>query len=173
MPSRALRRPWTPDGSRFDSERLLVLKSILSNGQKIGTVALESDLGELTRQVQHFLWVVLTVIAGAALVAFVLSSRLQRSILEPIAHLGAVARLVSAGKNYAARAVKQSDDDLGQLTDTFNEMLTEIQHRDEELSRHRDRLEQTVAARTGELVKSNTQLLDAKRQGRSRQPRQE
>ncbi len=73
-----------------------------------------------------------------------------------------VARLVSAGKNYAARAVKQSDDDLGQLTDTFNEMLTEIQHRDEELSRHRDRLEQTVAARTGELVKSNAQLLEAK-----------
>jgi len=103
-----------------------------------------------------------TVIVGAALVAYVLSSRLQRSILEPIAHLGAVARLVSAGKNYAARAVKQSDDDLGQLTDTFNEMLTEIQHRDEELSRHRDRLEQTVAARTGELVKSNAQLLEAK-----------
>ena len=150
------------DGSRFDSDRLVVLKSIVSNGQKIGTVALESDLGELTRQVQHFLWVVLTVIVGAALVAYVLSSRLQRSILEPIAHLGAVARLVSAGKNYAARAVKQSDDDLGQLTDTFNEMLTEIQHRDEELSRHRDRLEQTVAARTGELVKSNAQLLEAK-----------
>jgi len=152
----------TADGSRFDSARLLVFKSILSNGQKIGTVALESDLGELTRQVQHFLGVVLTVIVGAALLVFVLSSRLQRSILEPIAHLGAVARLVSAGKNYAARAVKQSDDDLGQLTDTFNEMLTEIQHRDEELSRHRDRLEQTVAARTGELVKSNTQLLEAK-----------
>ncbi len=152
----------TDDGSRFESDRLLVFKSIFSNGQKIGTVALESDLGELTRQVRHFLGVVLTVIVGAALLAFVLSSRLQRSILEPIAHLGAVARLVSAGKNYAARAVKQSDDDLGQLTDTFNEMLTEIQHRDEELSRHRDRLEQTVAARTGELVKSNTQLLEAK-----------
>ena len=150
------------DGSRFEADRLIVLKSILSNGQKIGTVALESDRGELTRDVQHFLGVVLAVIVGASLVFFVLSSRLQRSILEPIAHLGAVARLVSAGKNYAARAVKQSDDDLGQLTDTFNEMLTEIQHRDEELSRHRDRLEQTVDARTGELVKSNAQLLVAK-----------
>ena len=152
----------TADGSHFDSVRLIVFKSIFSNGQKLGTVALESDLSELTRQVQHFLWVVLTVILGASLVAFVLSSRLQRSILEPIAHLAAVARLVSAGKNYAARAIKQSDDDLGQLTDTFNEMLTEIQHRDEELLRHRDRLEQTVAARTLELVKSNTQLLEAK-----------
>jgi signal transduction histidine kinase/CheY-like chemotaxis protein len=150
------------DGSRYESNRLIVLKSIVSNGQKIGTVALESDLGELNRELRHFLWVVSTVIVGASLVAFFLFSRLQRSILRPIAHLGAVARLVSAGKNYSARAVKQTDDDLGQLTDTFNEMLTEIQHRDEELLRHRDRLEQTVAARTGELVRSNAQLLEAK-----------
>jgi signal transduction histidine kinase len=105
---------------------------------------------------------VLAVMLGASLLALVLSSGLQRSILEPIAHLASVARLVSADKNYAARAVKQSDDDLGQLTDTFNEMLAEIQQRDEALLRHRDRLEHTVAARTEELVKSNVQLLEAK-----------
>jgi len=69
---------------------------------------------------------------------------------------------VSSGKNYGARAVKQSNDDLGQLTDTFNEMLAEIQQRDEALLRHRDELEHTVAARTDELVKSNVQLLEAK-----------
>lgn len=47
--------PLLPDGSRFDSERLTVFKSILSGGQKIGTVALQSDLGELSSQLQHFL----------------------------------------------------------------------------------------------------------------------
>lgn len=154
--------PLLADGSRFDSQSLTVFKSILSGGQKIGTVVLESDLEELSTQLQHFLWVVLGVIAGASLVAVFLSSRLQRSILEPIAHLASVARLVSSGKSYGARAVKQSDDDLGQLTDTFNEMLAEIQSRDEVLLRHRDQLEQTVAARTEELVKSNVQLLEAK-----------
>jgi signal transduction histidine kinase len=40
--------------------------------------------------------------------------------------------------------VKVSDDDLGQLTDVFNEMLSEIERRDEELLLHRDRLEQEV-----------------------------
>ena len=150
------------DGGRFDFQRLTVFKSILSGGQQIGTVELESDLGELTSELQHFLWVVFVVIVGASVVAVFFSSRLQRSILEPIAHLAAVARLVSSGKSYGARAVKQSDDDLGQLTDTFNEMLAEIQQRDEALLRHRDELEQTVAARTEELVKSNVQLLEAK-----------
>jgi signal transduction histidine kinase/CheY-like chemotaxis protein len=154
--------PLLSDGSRFDSQHLTVFKSILSAGQKVGTVELESDLGELNDQLAHFLWVVLVVIAGASLLAVMLSSRLQRPILEPIAQLASVARLVSIGKNYGMRAVKQSDDDLGQLTDTFNEMLTEIQSRDEALLRHRDELEHTVASRTEELVKSNLQLLEAK-----------
>jgi len=150
------------DGSWFEAQRLIVFKSILSGGQKIGTAVLESDLGELHDQLVHFLWVVFMVITGASLLAVILSSWLQRPILEPIAHLASVARLVSIGKNYGARAVKQSNDDLGQLTDTFNAMLAEIEQRDEQLLEHRDRLEQTVAARTEELVKSNVQLLEAK-----------
>jgi signal transduction histidine kinase/CheY-like chemotaxis protein len=154
--------PLREDGSAFGSERLIEFKSIHSAGQKIGTVALESDLGDLRSRLQHFLWVVFAVILGASLVAVILSSRLQRSILEPIAHLAAVARLVSTNKDYAARAIKKSDDDLGQLTDTFNEMLAEIQQRDEALLRNRDQLEHTVAARTEELVRSNVQLLEAK-----------
>src|SRR5260370_32871217 len=52
--------------------------------------------------------------------------------------------LFRSDKNYAARAVKQADDDLGQLTDTFNGMLSEIERRDEALTGHRDRLEQEV-----------------------------
>jgi two-component system, sensor histidine kinase and response regulator len=150
------------DRSWVDPHGVHVSKSILTGAQKIGTVMLESDLGELDDKLQHFLWMVLLIIIGASLMAVVLSSRLQRPILEPIAHLSAVARLVSAGKNYGARAVKQSDDDLGQLTDTFNEMLGEIQHRDQELLQNRYQLEQTVAARTEELVKSNALLLVAK-----------
>src|SRR5712671_1127495 len=99
--------PLQADGIRFDTQRVTVIKSILNGKQKIGSVILVSDLGELQEQLQHFLWMVFALIVGASLIATALSSRLQRPILEPIAHLAAVARLVSAGKNYGARAVKQ------------------------------------------------------------------
>ena len=59
---------------------------------------------------------------------------------------------VSREKNYTVRAVKYADDDLGQLIDTFNGMLSEIESRDAELLNKGDRLEQEVAARTAELV---------------------
>jgi len=150
------------DSTWSDSHGLWVFKSILNGEQKIGTVALESDLGALDEMLIHFLWVILVMIAVASLLAVVLSSRLQRPILEPIAHLAGIARLVSAGKDYGVRAVKQSNDDLGQLTDTFNQMLAEIQRRDDELIHHRDQLEEMVANRTRELVSSNVHLQEAK-----------
>ena len=89
---------------------------------------------------------------GASLLALLLSSKLQGIILKPIGHLAQVAKTVSLEKNYAIRAVKRADDDLGELTDTFNEMLSEIERRDEAVTGHRDRLEQEVAIRTADLL---------------------
>ena len=48
--------------------------------------------------------------------------------------------------------MKQADDDLGALTDTFNEMLSEIERRDVKITGHRDRLEEEVALRTADLL---------------------
>jgi signal transduction histidine kinase/CheY-like chemotaxis protein len=50
----------------------------------------------------------------------------------------------------------------GQLVDGFNGMLAEIQQRDEQLSKHRDQLEQQVEARTAELLHTNSELRQAK-----------
>jgi len=140
------------DRTWFEGDRLIVFKSVWLKGQKIGTVCLKSDLEELNGRLRHFAEIVLAILTGTALLALLLSSRLQGIILRPIVHLAQVAKTVSVEKNYGLRAVKQADDDLGQLTDTFNHMLAEIEHRDEELRGHRDRLEQEVASRTADLV---------------------
>ena len=146
------------DGSKFEADRFILFRTVRLNGQKIGTVYLASDLGELSSRLRRFSTMLLVVMLGVSLFAGALSWRLQRTILDPIAHLGQVARIVSVQKNYAARALKQSDDDLGKLTDTFNEMLSEIESRDHALSGHRDSLELEVAARTA----ANVELVEAK-----------
>jgi signal transduction histidine kinase/CheY-like chemotaxis protein len=140
-----------PEGSRFKGDRFVLFHDIQLDGQQIGTILLESDLSELRARLGRFAAVVAIILLGAALLALVLGSRLQRVISEPIAHLAQVAQRISHGKDYAARATKSSSDDLGQLIDTFNQMLDEIQHRDQELLTHRDRLEEQVASRTAEL----------------------
>jgi signal transduction histidine kinase/DNA-binding response OmpR family regulator len=137
---------------RFAGNRLTLVKPILAGGQSIGTISLQSDLGEARAQLRQSAAVILTILLAAALLAMGLASRLQRAISEPIRHLAETARHVSLQNDYGARAAKLADDDLGQLTDTFNGMLAEIERRDEQLLEHQNHLEREVSNRTAELV---------------------
>jgi two-component system sensor histidine kinase/response regulator len=139
-------------GSRFEVDRLIVYRDIRLANQIAGVIYLESDLGELHERLVRFAWTVFLILLISSALAMALSSKLQRSVSEPIAHLAGVAKAVSGQKNYAVRAVKHSDDDLGQLIDSFNGMLAEIEARDRELSNRGEVLEREVAARTAELV---------------------
>jgi signal transduction histidine kinase/CheY-like chemotaxis protein len=150
------------DGAWFRAGRLILFKTIRLDGVKIGTIYLESDLDELDTRIRRFAGIVSAILLGAWLLALALASWLQGIILEPIAHLSRAAKIVSEQKTYSTRAVKVADDDLGQLTDVFNGMLSEIERRDADLLRHQDLLEHEVAARTAELVKSNADLRVAK-----------
>ena len=116
-------------------------KHIALDNQSIGGTYLKSDLDALrTRGWARFTEIVMGVLFLSSLFALALSARLQRIISGPIAHLAATARTISLQKDYSGRAVKESDDELGQLIDTFNEMLTEIESRDHAVARLNTRI---------------------------------
>src|SRR6185436_20353047 len=63
---------------------------------------------------------------------------------------------------YDLRAPRGGSDEIGELVNGFNEMLDEIQERDERLRRHKDELEGTVSRRTSELRTLNAELVSAR-----------
>ena len=150
------------DGAWFEANRLVVFKSVVLSGSKIGTVYLESNLEEIDTRLKRFAGIIVGILLVTWLLALAIASRLQGIILDPIANLGRAARIVSNEKTYSTRAVKVADDDLGQLTDVFNAMLAEIERRDSDLIRYQESLEQQVEARTAELVQSNLSLMGAR-----------
>src|SRR3989442_806727 len=139
------------NGHRFDDRHLELFREILLNGRAIGTVYLKSDLLELNTRLQQYANIVIYVLLISIGVAWLLSLRLQKIVSQPILHLAKTTRAVSARKNYSLRAVKQSNDELGELIDGFNDMLAQIQVRDSELEQARNYLEQRVQERTKEL----------------------
>ncbi|MGA8183398.1 MAG: CHASE sensor domain-containing protein, partial [Terriglobia bacterium] len=151
-----------PDGSSFGQGRLRLFHSIRLDEQQIGTIYLESDLQELSARIREYLMVVSVILVASLFLAFFLSSRLQGVISGPILDLAETAQLVSKKKNYSIRAVKQGEDELGELIDGFNEMLSQIQLRDQELGHHQENLQDEVAARTAELRAANEELSEAK-----------
>jgi two-component system, sensor histidine kinase len=139
------------DVSFQEGDRLIVFHGILLDGQLIGTVYLESDSGEIYDRILQRLQISGFLMGAALLLAYFLSVRLQRFISGPILHLAETARDISVNKNYATRAVKTTNDELGLLIETFNEMLAQIEMRDLQVQKQRD-----------ELLTMNSQLIDAK-----------
>jgi len=96
----------------------------------------------------------LAVLLGVLLIGIVLASRLQQVITRPIYHLLNIMEGVTHQNNYSLRAQKTTDDEVGQLVNGFNEMITQIDG-------YRHHLEDKVQERTIELVKARDQALAA------------
>jgi signal transduction histidine kinase/CheY-like chemotaxis protein len=141
-----------PEGIQFQPDRLILFHPIKLDDRPIGALCLESDLEEMHQRLVQFVWTIVIVLFLASLPALALARKLQNAISAPLLHLAGTAKLVSAREDYTVRAVRENEDELGDLVDNFNEMLAKIQRRDAELQQHRDHLEEQVAARTLELV---------------------
>jgi signal transduction histidine kinase len=147
-----------PPGHLFSWTTLTVFESIYQDDEIIGGVCLRSDLSPLYTALKRNAANTAAVLVLAAFAAYLISSRLQRIISSPILNLAKVARQVSEQKDYSTRATKTSNDEVGLLIDSFNEMLEQIQQRDFELVKARDDLEIRVKERTAELTQTNEQL---------------
>jgi nitrogen fixation/metabolism regulation signal transduction histidine kinase len=150
------------DGSYFKSGRLIQFRTIKLAQEQLGTTYIEFDLQELTRHRNRYAEVLVAVLAVCSAAAFLLASRLQKLVSEPILHLVDTARAISHKKNYSLRAEGQGRDELGTLIAAFNQMLDEIELRDERVQQNRNQLEDEVAVRTAELRTVNEQLVAAK-----------
>ena len=144
----------------FGRDQLVLVRKINFDGEVIGAIYLRSDLSELHDRMKLSAIIFVVVMLGAGLTGYVVASRLQRVISDPVSHLAEVVGQVAGDGNYSVRAVKQANDEVGGLIEGFNEMLTQIQARDRKLQQTQDELEQRVDARTRELA-SSVSLLNA------------
>ena len=136
---------------QFTENQLIVYRSIDLDGDQIGTIAVQKDLREVQARLTAFGTAVSIVTIASALLVLVLVFRLQRVILVPILYLVGAAKQVSAIQDYSIRVPRGSGDEIGVLITTFNQMLEQIQSRDEALTSAKNELEDRVVERTCEL----------------------
>ena len=146
------------DSHYFKQDHLWLFQRIRFNGDTEGTILLKSDLRALRSRFLRYAGIVVLVLPGSLFVALLLSGRLQRLISQPILQLVKTAKSIALDRDYSVRAQKQSEDELGLLIDSFNQMLTQIQERDVQLQEAQNRLEHRVLERTAELSRSNSEL---------------
>lgn len=147
-----------PERHAFTRHFLTVVRPILLDDERIGTICLVASLDALYTRLQKAAITITSILLIASLGAYLFSSRLQRLILGPILYLAGVAHFVSEKKEYAIRAERNTDDEVGLLIQAFNEMLEQIQQRDSALVNANELLEARVDERTAALSAANEKL---------------
>jgi signal transduction histidine kinase len=160
-------------GYHFQGQSLVGFQPVLQGHKRLGTLYLRLDAGLVLRQwFQNSIGITVAVIAIGLIAAYFISKRLQKQISQPILALAETAKAISERRDFSVRAKKLGRDELGMLTDAFNEMLVEIQAQDnaihedidkrkqveEEIRQLNTELEERVTSRTVELETANKEL---------------
>jgi len=104
---------------------LAVSGAVRYNGAVVGVVRMVTSLSLVDRQIILIICIALAI--GVAILAIVYFSNLYfvRSIVEPVADVTETAKRIAAG-SYGVQIEKKFDDEIGDLTDTINDMSLKI-----------------------------------------------
>ncbi len=155
----SLQVPGDPNALQTSRSRLRIKRPIMLDGEAIGSVHLQYDPSNLYNSLKRMMGFILASIFFALAAAYFIATKFQGVLTRPISALTELAASVSANKDYSARAIRQSNDELGTLTDAFNVMLSRIQDRDAKLQRTNENLEKRVEERTAAIDSQNRHLV--------------
>ena len=142
-------------GYVFRNNYLEGFEPVIEGNNRLGTLYVKSDMKAVYNRFSLY-----GIVAGVFIIlsfffAYLLSRRLQRSISMPILELAEIAGNISEKKDYSVRAEKRNNDEIGALTDAFNQMLNQIETQNAKINALNANLEEKVALRTSELSGAN------------------
>ena len=131
----------TAEAYSFANNSLELVRPIVFQGDRIGTVYIRSDLQEIYSRLERYAGIVAIILLISLPAALLFSTIFQSATTRPIVELAGVARMVSREKQYDVRApASTSQDEIALLVEAFNEMLDQIQERDAALQHTHERL---------------------------------
>ncbi|MFW0776959.1 MAG: sensor histidine kinase [Rickettsiales bacterium] len=142
--------PEPPESQQVEvtNSRIKISKAVTNfAGEIIGYIYIESTLVQIHDYIQKQTFIALLVGLMALVISYLLAIGLQNAISRPILRLADTAKQVTTLKDYSIRAEQAGDphkefnNELVHLTTAFNEMLTEIGTRDQQLKKQNIDLE--------------------------------
>ncbi|MEO8751288.1 MAG: ATP-binding protein [Casimicrobiaceae bacterium] len=135
-----------PDGSAIHDDHVDVFQRIVDKKEILGTVFLRSRY-ELSGRLQAYVGILAGVLVAGLLVALAMSAWLQSTVTKPIVAVANAAREVMESRRFSLRVKRTTDDEIGYLVDSFNDMLSEIGRRQDALQLSNQTLEREMLVR--------------------------
>ncbi|HUP29104.1 MAG TPA: ATP-binding protein [Usitatibacter sp.] len=139
-----------PTGVGISRGEIQIFRPIVENGEPIGSVYLRAAYDPWTRLFDYMtiIGLVMLVSLGAATL---ISARLQSAVTAPVLDVARVSREVMERRDYSQRVRKTTEDEIGQLVDSFNAMLAEVGRRSDALRDADQRKDEFLATLAHEL----------------------
>lgn len=135
---------------KVSGDRAELAQPIRRDGETLGFIYLRAAY-DVWGRVRAYLSISVLVTLSSMTLAFLLASRLQRGIIEPLDSVAEAAREIVVHRNYGVRARKTWDDEIGMVVDAFNNMLEEVETRSHELREADRRKDEFLATLAHEL----------------------
>lgn len=103
------------------------------NNDKVGTMLVVAHLVTLQDLIYKQIWITIFIVLLVSVLALGVSYIIQPIITGPVLSLVGLTKRISEEKDYSLRAATNSDDEVGILSASFNNMLATIQEREKEL----------------------------------------
>lgn len=111
----------------FDEDYLHYKEFILLKGKPVGALYVKTSLEGIHQRQSRITVVALLMIIVSCLLSYLVTYRMQLTITQPLRQLTRVAQHVRHMRDYSLRASHETDDEIGELVDSFNSMLNTIQ----------------------------------------------
>lgn len=148
-------RQITAPGVHQRKDVIVYVNPVEVDGAIAGRIVVVSHLADLRKRVMSKIQLALIILLSCVILASLLARYFQKFVTHPLEQLIRGIDLISQNKEYTARVEKVSNDEFGVLIDRFNNMLSEIQLRD-------DTLEAKVLERTQQYKTAEENLRIAK-----------
>ncbi len=136
----------------------LVVRPVSANEQLVGAILLVDDMQQLKNRFKDFYALLILAVLVISSIVFLVASWAQKLFTEPLTQIIQTMERVTKERKYKVEIEKQNEDEFGELIDHFNEMISEIHSRDEELRSYSSNLEELVNTRTAALSQAKTDL---------------
>ncbi len=144
--------------SGFTNGHAHVILPVNFKNNFLGAIHLIDDMQQEKRRLSAYYLIVAGIVIISLAVVLILSSKMQSIFTRPLFDVIDSMGQVTRKKDYQVRVKKYSDDEFGVLVEQFNQMIEEIQARDEALNSYSSSLESRVKQRTMDLTQAKEKL---------------
>lgn len=129
---------YTSQSTHFKQARLHLYQAIILDSENVGTLYILGDLTKTLLSKLQSIALLVAVLFVATVLTFLFTLPLLRMITSPLNKLLNTVNKISKEKDYSQRAIKQHDDEVGQLVEAFNGLIGIVENQNHALTIAKD-----------------------------------